>query len=82
MESKNNIERREKLDTMKVFYRNAFASMLPMINISFFLQKVGIKSSNFSLFMKGPEYDGNISSDKLNELLLCISDYLEIKKVA
>lgn len=77
----NNLERRE-LDNMKAFYRNAFASMLPMINISYFLKLVGIQKSNFSLFMKGSENDGYISIEKLNELMLCISEYIEIKKVA
>lgn len=78
---KSNLEKEVK-DSVKVFYRNTFAQMGQFVNFKFFLDKVGIKSSNFSLFMKGAEYDGYISSEKLNELLLCINEYLEIKKFA
>lgn len=79
-ELKNNLEGREVV--VKVFYRNTFALMYPMLNFKFFLDKVGIKASNFSLFMKGSEYDGYISNEKLNELLLCIDEYVEVKKTA
>lgn len=79
MEAKN-LERSNEV--LKVFYRNTFALMYPMLNFKFFLDKVGIKSSNFSLFMKGSEYDRYVSSEKLNELMLCINEYVEVKKTA
>lgn len=76
-----NTRKGEDINFVKEFYRNAFISMLPMIKFDFFCKKCGIHQSNLSLFLKGSEFDNRLSDSKLNELLLCITEYIEIKKV-
>lgn len=52
----------------KSSYREYFANVRLYIIMKPFLQKAGITNSNFSYFMKGPEYDFLISVEKLNSL--------------
>lgn len=49
-------------------YRTFFASCKDFLKMRYFLQKVGIASSTFSLFMRGEEMNYIISLDKLHNL--------------
>lgn len=49
-------------------FRSFFASCKDFLKMRFFLQKVGIAPSSFSLFMRGEEWNYTISLSKLQHL--------------
>lgn len=52
----------------KNYYRMFFASVSHFIKINYFLKKEHISQSNFSLFMKGEDFNRFMSLDKLTVL--------------
>lgn len=52
----------------KNYYREFFASVSPIIKINYFLKKEHISQSNFSLFMKGEDFNRFMSLEKLSVL--------------
>lgn len=59
----------------KDHYRDFLNQIKPIIKINFFAKLVGINSGSLSMFMKGPEYNHEVSEEKLGELerLICES---------
>lgn len=55
-------------------YRTFFAQCKPFIRFRFFLDLAKISPVNFSRFMRGDEWDYEVSLDKLNVLYHCILD--------
>lgn len=58
-------------------YRSFFANVKPFIKLNYFCKVCGVHPVNLSRFMKGSEWDYEISDEKLQDLYLSICNCLE-----
>lgn len=65
---------------MKNSFREFFASVSPMLKMNYFLKKAGVSQSAFSRYMKGKDWNYEISEVKLNDLRFVIIE--ELQKIA
>lgn len=52
----------------KNFYREFFAKCMPFLRMRYFLNKAGVSPVAFSRFMKGSDFDFQLSIGKLESL--------------
>lgn len=58
-------------------YREFFANVKPILKLNYFCKLSGVSQVSLSRFMKGSEWNYEISEDRLHLLYSCIVDHLQ-----